>query len=76
MPTYDYECQTCNYGFEAFQSMSDEPLSVCPKCSGTVKRVIGGGSGIIFKGTGFYVNDSKKSSSSTGTKKETVGSKK
>jgi len=65
MPTYDYKCTSCKHIFEYFQSMNDDPLSVCPECSGEVKRMIGGGSGLIFKGSGFYVNDSKKSTSST-----------
>ena len=60
MPTYDYACQACGHEFEAFQSMKDDPLTECPVCPGTVKRMIGGGTGIIFKGSGFYVNDSKK----------------
>ena len=63
MPTYEYECRNCEYVFEAFQSMSDEPLTQCPKCGGKVRRLIGGGSGIIFKGSGFYSTDSRKSGS-------------
>ncbi len=62
MPTYDYACQDCGYEFEAFQSMKDDPLTECPSCHhSTVKRQFGKGAGIIFKGSGFYVNDSKKS---------------
>ncbi len=64
MPTYEYECRACNHSFELFQAMSDEPVKVCPECGGSVRRMIGGGTGIIFKGSGFYVTDSKKSSSS------------
>lgn len=60
MPTYEYECQECGHRFEAFQSMSDEPLTECEKCNGPVKRLIFGGTGVIFKGSGFYVNDSSK----------------
>ena len=60
MPTYDYVCQACGHEFEAFQSMSDDPLTDCPECEGRVKRRIGGGTGVIFKGSGFYINDSKK----------------
>jgi putative FmdB family regulatory protein len=62
MPTYDYVCQNCGHEFEAFQSMKDDPLKDCPSCDGTVKRKVGGGTGVIFKGSGFYINDSKKSS--------------
>ncbi|HRY72489.1 MAG TPA: zinc ribbon domain-containing protein [Spirochaetia bacterium] len=64
MPTYEYECKSCGKTFEAFQSMSEAPLSSCPTCGKSVRRLIGGGTGIIFKGSGFYVNDSKKSCSS------------
>ncbi len=60
MPTYDYVCQECGHELETFHSMQDEPLSVCPSCRGRLKRKVGGGSGIIFKGSGFYVNDSRK----------------
>ncbi|HUX40304.1 MAG TPA: FmdB family zinc ribbon protein [Rectinemataceae bacterium] len=63
MPTYEYECRSCSHSFEAFQSMAEDPLSSCPECGGPVRRLIGGGTGIIFKGSGFYVNDSRKSSS-------------
>ena len=61
MPTYDYECQKCSHVFEAFQNMSDDPLDTCPVCGGGVKRLIGGGLGVIFKGSGFYVTDNKSS---------------
>ena len=63
MPTYDYECAKCGK-YEKFQKMSDEPMKTCPKCGGKVHRLIGGGSGIIFKGTGFYDTDYKKKSGS------------
>jgi len=71
MPTYDYECTECGHTFEYFQPMSDEPLSDCPNCGGKVKRLIGGGMGIIFKGSGFYVTDNrgKSSSNNNGDKK-------
>lgn len=60
MPTYDYKCQKCGHRFELFQTMSAEPLTKCPECAGKVKRLIGSGSGIIFKGSGFYCTDYKK----------------
>ncbi|PJB01705.1 MAG: FmdB family transcriptional regulator [Ignavibacteria bacterium CG_4_9_14_3_um_filter_36_18] len=63
MPTYDYKCLECNHRFELFQSMTAEPVKLCPKCSGKVKRLIGAGSGPIFKGTGFYQTDYKNPSS-------------
>ena len=66
MPTYDYECETCGERFEAFQSMSAERLTDCPQeqCDGKVKRLIGTGAGLLFKGSGFYETDYKRSSSS------------
>ena len=60
MPTYEYECSDCGYVFEAFQQMSDKPLEKCPKCNKSIKRLIGKGSGIIFKGSGFYATDYRK----------------
>jgi putative FmdB family regulatory protein len=62
MPTYDYKCNDCNYTFEMFQKMTDEPLDKCPKCSGNLKRLIGTGATPIFKGSGFYQTDYKNSS--------------
>ena len=64
MPTYEYECTTCGHRFEKFQSMVDKPLTKCPKCKKKVKRLIGTGAGIIFKGSGFYATDYKKGSAS------------
>lgn len=57
MPTYEYECQRCGHRFERFQSMTDEPLKRCPECRGKVNRVISGGAGLLFKGSGFYITD-------------------
>ncbi|MGA2142830.1 MAG: FmdB family zinc ribbon protein [Brevinematales bacterium] len=62
MPHYDYKCDKCGYVFEAFQKINDERLTACPECGGAIKRLIGGGAGIIFKGSGFYKNDYKNSS--------------
>lgn len=59
MPTYDYKCPKCGK-FEVFQKITDKPLKRCPKCKGKVKRLIGSGSGIIFKGKGFFRNDYPK----------------
>jgi putative FmdB family regulatory protein len=64
MPTYDYACKECGHRFEAFQSMKDEPLKTCPACSAdALQRLIGAGAGLVFKGSGFYLTDYKKSSS-------------
>ncbi len=67
MPNYEYECTACGHRFEAFQQMTAKPLTKCPKCSKKVKRLIGGGAGIIFKGSGFYATDYKKKSPSAHT---------
>ena len=64
MPTYEYECDKCKHKFEHFQSMTAKHLKKCPECGGKVTRLLGTGSGIIFKGTGFYQTDYKKSSAS------------
>jgi putative FmdB family regulatory protein len=64
MPTYDYQCQKCGHRFEVFQSMKDERLTDCPleSCDGQVKRLLGTGAGIIFKGSGFYETDYRSAS--------------
>jgi putative FmdB family regulatory protein len=62
MPTYEYECTKCGHTFEVFQSIMDKPLSRCPECKSAVRRVINGGLGVIFKGSGFYSTDNKKGS--------------
>lgn len=60
MPTYDYECTSCKHRFEAVQSMSDDPLEECPECGKKIRRLIGGGMGIFFKGSGFYSTDNRR----------------
>jgi len=62
MPTYEYECTKCGHTFEAIQSIKDKPLSRCPECKSAVRRVIFGGLGVIFKGSGYYSTDNKKGS--------------
>ena len=59
MPTYQYQCRDCGHGFEQFQKFSDDPLTECPSCQGTIQRVIQN-VGVVFKGTGWYINDSRK----------------
>ncbi len=71
MPTYEYECVECGHRFEAFQSMSDDPLTECEHCKGPVKRLIFGGTGVIFKGSGFYVTDSSKAGKQSTTASKT-----
>lgn len=63
MPTYEYVCTKCGHEMEAFQPMKDKPLKKCPACKRqALKRKVGGGAGLIFKGTGFYITDYKKKS--------------
>lgn len=70
MPTYEYKCTKCHQGFEVMQKMSDKPLAKCQACGGKLKRLIGSGAGIIFKGSGFYCTDYKKSSVTPAAKSE------
>jgi putative FmdB family regulatory protein len=62
MPTYEYECTGCGYRFDKFQSIKDPPLKRCPKCRRKVRRLLGAGAGIIFKGSGFYTTDYRSKS--------------
>lgn len=70
MPTYEYSCEKCGKNFDAFQSMRDEAFTICPKghCQqkrwgkGKVKRLLGTGAGLIFKGSGFYITDYRSKS--------------
>ena len=64
MPTYQYACTECSHAFEQFQSFSDDALTVCPECSGKLRKVFNA-VGVVFKGSGFYRNDSRKTSSSS-----------
>ena len=70
MPTYEYRCQDCGHTFENFQGIKDEPLENCPKCYGKVQRLIGSGTGIIFKGSGFYETDYRSDGYKQAAKKE------
>ncbi|MCF7824411.1 MAG: zinc ribbon domain-containing protein [Candidatus Marinimicrobia bacterium] len=75
MPTYEYECLSCGISFDAFQKMSDAPLQKCTECQGSVRRVVSGGSGLIFKGSGFYITDyNKKDKKSTAPSSEVKSS--
>ncbi|MBN2121292.1 MAG: zinc ribbon domain-containing protein [Candidatus Omnitrophica bacterium] len=60
MPHYDYECKKCGHKFEVFQKITDKPQKRCPKCRSAARRLIAGGAGLIFKGSGFYATDYKK----------------
>src|SRR5690242_3652086 len=78
MPTYEYVCAKCGHEFEKFQSIADKPLSVCPAdlCAqkkwgrGKVKKIIGAGAGLIFKGSGFYITDYRSEKYKEAAKKE------
>ncbi|MBM3325208.1 MAG: zinc ribbon domain-containing protein [Calditrichaeota bacterium] len=72
MPTYDYHCLSCGHLFEAFHGIQDEPIRACPKCGGRIERLISGGTGLIFKGSGFYITDypRKKETSTPDLKKD------
>ena len=78
MPTYDYECQKCGNRFELVQSMNDAKLETCPDptCHGLVKRLLGTGAGIIFKGAGFYQADYRSSAYHADAKSESGTAKK
>ncbi len=71
MPTYEYACKQCGEHLEAVQKFTDDPLTTCPACSGSLRKVFGS-IGISFKGSGFYKNDSR--ASSNGAKKEPASS--
>ncbi len=72
MPNYDYQCEKCGHQFEVFQSMKDAKLENCPReeCDGKVKRLLGTGAGLIFKGGGFYQTDYRSASYQAGAKAE------
>lgn len=78
MPTYEYSCEKCGKTFEAYQSMRDESFRECPKTlcrqkkwgHGKVKRLLGTGAGLIFKGSGFYITDYRSNSYKEGAKKD------
>lgn len=80
MPTYEYICEKCGHQFEQFQSISAEPLSICPKercaqkrwAKGKVKRAITGGAGLIFKGSGFYITDYRSDKYKEAAKKDSA----
>jgi putative FmdB family regulatory protein len=78
MPTYEYICEKCDHQFDVFQSMKDKPLAVCPqeKCAmkkwgkGKLKKMVSGGGGLIFKGSGFYITDYRSDSYKEAAKKD------
>lgn len=71
MPTYEYECGVCEHRFEQYQSMTDKPIKKCPKCGkAKVRRVISGGAGVLFKGSGFYQTDYRSKGYKESAKKD------
>ncbi len=70
MPTYQYKCPQCGFEFEEFQKMTDLPIEVCPKCKGRTHRLVSGGAGFLFKGSGFYITDYRSKSYKEAAKKE------
>ena len=70
MPTYDYKCLACDVRFEKFQGITAPPIEECPECNGKVKRLIGAGAGLIFKGSGFYATDYRSESYKESAKKD------
>ncbi len=74
MPTYEYVCDACQNEFEQFQSIKDDPLTKCPKCSKKkLRRKIGVGGGFIFKGSGFYITDYRSDSYKDAAKRDSGG---
>ncbi len=71
MPTYEYQCNNCGFQLEELQSFNEPPLVHCPNCDkDTLDRILGGGAGLIFKGSGFYLTDYKKASVNPDSKPE------
>jgi putative FmdB family regulatory protein len=73
MPTYDYRCRKCGHRFELFHSIKDDKPKRCPKCKGRADRMISGGVGILFKGSGFYTTDYRSSHYKERAKQEKSG---
>lgn len=70
MPTYEYKCLACDNRFERFQGITAPAIEECPECSGKVKRLIGAGAGLIFKGSGFYITDYRSEGYKESAKKD------
>ena len=73
MPTYQYACTACGHELEAVQSFSDDALTTCPECSGALRKLFGN-VGVVFKGSGFYRNDSRPSDAGTSSSSGSAGS--
>ncbi len=73
MPTYEYKCPKCGNEFELFQKITEPPEYPCPKCGATAQRLISGGHGIVFKGSGFYETDYKRAGEKAKRKQKEEG---
>ncbi len=77
MPTYDYKCGNCGHQLEVFQSIKADAITKCPECGeDKLKRLIGGGAGLIFKGSGFYLTDYKNAGTNSGKSSSTSSNEK
>lgn len=74
MPTYEYHCDTCGHTFEEFQAISEPPVDRCPECGAVPRRLISGGTGLIFKGSGFYITDYRDKKYNEAATKDSPGS--
>ncbi len=74
MPTYEYKCLACDVRFDRFQGITAAPIKACPECHGKVKRLIGAGAGLIFRGSGFYTTDYRSEGYKESAEKEKSGS--
>jgi putative FmdB family regulatory protein len=74
LPTYGYQCNDCKHEFSVFQAMKDDPIAICPQCTGGVKRLLYP-VGIVFKGSGWYINDSRKPEKAEGNGEKADASK-
>jgi len=70
MPTYEYKCLKCNHRFEKFQLITDPAIDHCPVCGGHAERIISGGAGFLFKGSGFYITDHRSDNYKKGAEKD------
>jgi len=73
VPTYEYECLDCGHRFERFQKITEEPVKVCPVCGGAVRRLLGSGAGVIYKGSGFTTSWNSESGTRCGIESPCCG---
>jgi putative FmdB family regulatory protein len=75
MPTYEYECEACGERFEYFQRITESPKTTCERCGGRLEKLLSAGSGLIFKGSGFYITDYKRGNGSSKSSSESKSEK-